>query len=106
MGPGNRAVLYGSYSKIPLAKSINKQSLTSLKNSNSKIEFRETQAGALKEWNHFDSNINNQLVYQKKILNSKNYEMDSRAAGIQNFGYQAQFEGDLDNKRKNEGIIL
>jgi hypothetical protein len=43
---------------------------------------------ALKNWNHFDSNINNNLVEQRKIIYSKNYEIDSRASGLKDFGVQ------------------
>lgn len=45
-------------------------------------------------------------MFQKKILNSKNYELDSRAQGIQDFGYQPLFEGELDKRRNVDGILL
>ena len=42
----------------------------------------------MKNWNNYDSSMNNSLIEQKKIINSKNYELDSRAYGLKNFGNQ------------------
>ena len=42
----------------------------------------------MKAWNHYDANINNNLVEQRKILYSKNYELDSRAWGLKDYGVQ------------------
>jgi hypothetical protein len=46
--------------------------------------------------------MNNIITFQKKIVNSKNYELDSRAYGIKDYGFQPLFETQLENKRKNE----
>jgi hypothetical protein len=41
----------------------------------------------MKNWNHYDTNINNEISIQKKIVSRKNYELDSRAQSIKNYGY-------------------
>ena len=52
----------------------------------SKVDFRRTQASLVKKWNHYDTNISNFLVEQRKIIRSKNYELDSRAWGLKDYG--------------------
>ena len=53
-----------------------------------KIDYRKKLCETQKNWNHFDSNMNNHLVEQRKILYSKNYEIDSRAYGLKDYGVQ------------------
>ena len=60
----------------------------------------------LKKWNHFDSNMNNYLIEQRKILYSKNYELDSRASGLKDYGVQPLMGKVLQNKRSIEKILL
>ena len=50
--------------------------------------------------------MNNLIVHNKKVVNSKNYELDSRAIGIHSYGYQPMHDKHLDNKRKVDGIML
>ena len=61
---------------------------------------------ALKNWNHFDSNMNNYLVEQKKIIYSKNYELDSRAHGLKDFGAQPLIGKEIEKRRSIEKILL
>jgi hypothetical protein len=87
MGPGGRAVLYAL---IPKSKETRNQELTETnykEGISDKIKFREAQSTLLKKWNHFDSNISNRLNIEKKILASKNYELDSRANSIKDYGF-------------------
>lgn len=60
----------------------------------------------MKEWQHYDTNMNNQLVHHKKVINSKLYELDSRAAGMKKYGFQPLFETQLEKKARVEGILL
>ena len=41
----------------------------------------------MNKWNYFDSNMNNNLIEQRKLIRSKNYELDSRANALKEFGY-------------------
>ena len=43
---------------------------------------------------------------QTKIIDSKNYELDSRANSINDYGYQPLLNSAIDNKRKIDGIML
>jgi hypothetical protein len=79
LGPAGRAFVYTSVKK----GNNTQQPSSPFEN---KVEFRKTQIQALKAWNHFDSNMNNYLVEQRKIIYSKNYELDSRASGLKDFG--------------------
>ena len=79
-GPGGRAFVYISTQKKEQSKSIGSQPFKN------KIDFRKTQMDDLKKWNHFDSNMNNYLIEQRKIIYSKNYEIDSRASGLKDYG--------------------
>ena len=60
----------------------------------------------LKKWNHFDSNMNNYLIEQRKIIYSKNYEIDSRASGLKDYGVQPMMGQVLSHKRNIENILL
>ena len=71
-----------------------------------KIDFRKTQMDDLKKWNHFDSNMNNYLIEQRKIIYSKNYEIDSRASGLKDYGVQPMMGQVLSHKRSIENILL
>jgi len=50
--------------------------------------------------------MNNNLVEQRKILYSKNYEIDSRAYGLKDYGVQPLMEKELKNKRAINGILM
>lgn len=54
--------------------------------SGSKLSHKEGQAKIMRDWNHYNSNMNSYLVEQRKILYSKNYELDSRAWGLKDYG--------------------
>lgn len=57
----------------------------------SKIEFKNSLTKKFNEWSYFDGNINHNLVEQRKIVDRKNYELDSRASALKDFGYQPHF---------------
>lgn len=105
-GPGNRAVLYAAIPKkdstTQLSASVGGSPRADLK----VADYLDTKIGSFKDWQHYDTNMNNQLVHHKKVVNSKLYELDSRAQGIRKYGYQPLFEGDLEKKRRVEGILL
>ena len=63
-------------------------------------------ADKLRRWSYFDSNISNNLVEQRKILNRKNYELDSRSLALKDFGYTPFLARELDKKRNVESIVL
>jgi hypothetical protein len=67
--------------------------LSSFNNSNfsSKSEFKKIVNDKLNKWSYFDSNMNHALVEQRKIIQRKNYELDSRANALKDFGYQPHF---------------
>lgn len=70
-----------------------------------KIDFRKTQADYIQKWTHYDSNINNAIVEQRKILKCKNYELDSRAQGLKDYGFQPQFGSELNKRRQINEIM-
>ena len=59
----------------------------------------------IKNWNHFDSNISHNLVEQRKILKSKNYELDSRAWSLKDWGVQPFIGQHLTQKREIDDIF-
>ena len=100
-GPGGRVSVYTSIQKKK--DSIKSSDPPLFKN---KIDFRKTQMNQLKNWNHFDSNMNNNLVEQRKIIYSKNYEIDSRASGLKDFGVQPLMGDFLKNKRSIDKMLF
>jgi hypothetical protein len=72
----------------------------------SKIEFKKQVNRQLNEWSYFDGNINHCLVEQRKILERKNYELDSRAAALKDFGYQPYFSRNMDQIREIQDIAI
>ena len=56
-------------------------------NISSKSDFKKVINDKLNKWTYFDSNMNHALVEQRKILQRKNYELDSRANALKDFGY-------------------
>ena len=71
-----------------------------------KVDYKRNMLQTMKNWNHFDSNMNNFLVEQRKIIYSKNYEIDSRAWGLKDYGVQPMIGQQLKNSRKINGILL
>ena len=53
-----------------------------------KVDFYKTQGMKVNTKKMFDTNISNAIVEQKKILKSKNYELDNRAWALKDFGVQ------------------
>ena len=99
-GKGGRAFLYASYKKS------NKTSFDfSDTMKTSKVDFRKTQTEFVNKFNHFDSNINNAIVEQRKIINCKNYELDSRAWGLKDYGCQPKFGNELKRHRDIDEIM-
>lgn len=60
----------------------------------------------MKAWNHYDANINNNLVEQRKILYSKNYELDSRAWGLKDYGVQPYMQNQINTSRKIQKVLM
>lgn len=58
-----------------------------LKKIKSKVDIKNHIATKLNKWSFYDSTTNNNLVEQRKIIDRKNYEMDSRAFAIKDYGY-------------------
>lgn len=58
----------------------------------------------LNKWSYFDTNINNTLVEQRKILHRKNYELDNRACALKDYGYVPYLGRDLEKKREIEDV--
>ena len=50
--------------------------------------------------------MNNNLVEQRKIIYSKNYEIDSRAQGLKDFGVQPLMGDFLKNKRSIDKMLF
>lgn len=105
LGPGNRAVLYAAVPKTE-ATQTTVSARGSPRDDLKVADYLDTRIESFKNWNHYDTNMNNQLVHHKKVVNSKLYELDSRAQGIRAYGYQPLFEGHLEKKRRVEGILL
>ena len=102
-GKGGRAFLYASYKKRG-QNSFDAKTMELNKAVASKIDFRKTQTEFVKDWHHYDSNINNTIVEQRKIINCKNYELDSRAWGLKDYGYQPRFGNELKKHRDIDEI--
>ena len=47
----------------------------------------------------YDSNLSNLLTENRKIIARKNYELDSRAHGLKNYGIQPEMNNKLNIKR-------
>ena len=60
----------------------------------------------LNKWSYFDSTINNHLVEQRKIVDRKNYEQDSRAYALKDYGYQPFLQSDLNKQKEIKRFIL
>ena len=60
----------------------------------------------MRNWNNYDASIKNEIELQKKFIQKKNYEMDSRASGIQNFGVQPSVPNILEKKRALDKVVL
>ena len=103
-GKGGRAFLYASYAKK--SNQGNSFDISDSMKNTSKIDFRKTQTDFVNKWNHFDSNINNAIVEQRKIINCKNYELDSRAWGLKDYGCQPKFGNELKRHRDIEEIMF
>ena len=73
-------------------------------NFSSKSDFKKIVNDKLNKWTYFDSNMNHALVEQRKILQRKNYELDSRANALKDFGYQPHFKQELEMRRTIEEI--
>lgn len=103
-GPGGRAVLYAAVPKKDQPIGVAKSASGDLK----EHDYLSTNnpPKAFKEWQHYDTNMNNQLVHHKKVVNSKLYELDSRAQALSKYGYQPMFENHLEKKRNVEGVLL
>lgn len=79
-GPGGRAVLYAAVpKKEPSTTQLTASAGASPRADLKVADYLDTKIGSFKEWNHYDTNMNNQLVHHKKVVNSKLYELDSRA---------------------------
>ena len=75
-------------------------------NQTSKGDIKKGQYEQLNKWNYFDSNMNNNLIEQRKLIRSKNYELDSRSNALKEFGYQPFLAIDLAKKRAIDAEIL
>ena len=80
-GPGGRAVLYAAVPKSPYEKHAGK-SLTEQKRFESKASLVSYQSSAFNKWNNYDTSRRNEIELQKKIVERKNYELDSRAHSL------------------------
>ena len=80
-GPAGRAVLYGTVRKENFEKKNSSQNTNRLSKS-SHVHKRNQLAASIKSWNHYDSNLKNEIGIQKKIIESKNNELDQRAISI------------------------
>lgn len=122
MGPGGRAFLYTCLPKKSQAidENMNKTmdeirlSQTDFSSTNgaarptfkNKVDYKKTQSQTMKAWNHYDANINNNLVEQRKILYSKNYELDSRAWGLKDYGVQPYMQNQIATSRKIQKVLM
>ena len=80
-GPGGRAFIYGTVKKDNIEKKQSSQNTNRL--SKSSHVYKRTQlADSINSWNHYDTNLKNQIGIQKKIIDSKNNELDHRAISI------------------------
>ena len=60
---------------------------------------RRKHALSINTVGHYDSSMRNAIVEHKKILRGKNYELDSRAYGLKDYGYQPLFAENLRLRR-------
>ena len=71
-----------------------------------KSAYKQNIMEKLNKWTYFDTNMNNTLVEQRKILNRKNYELDSRANALKDYGYVPYVGSELAKKREMENIMF
>ena len=90
---------YGSQNSSPIREFADRS------NNGSKLDHKHEQGMAMKNWNHYNSNMNNNLVEQRKILYSKNYELDSRAWGLKDYGVQPLISHKLNQSRMVNDIM-
>ena len=113
-GTAGRAFLYAASAKKEDMPSMFNSSMGVVKSQSNKktkpnfnkLDFKVKSGQFIKEWNHFDSNINNTIVEQRKILHQKNYELDSRAWGLKDFGAQPFFGKEIAKQREINEIML
>lgn len=60
----------------------------------------------MNNWSYFDSNMNQSLIEQRKVLRQKNYEIDSRAHALQKHGYAPFFGKEMQKRRGIDDIIM
>ena len=71
-----------------------------------KVNERKDKARNHSEVNMFDSNLASSIEEQKKIIYGKNYELDSRAWGIKDFGFQPYLKEQIEKKRRIDHILF
>ena len=59
----------------------------------------------IKKYNHYDTGLSNLISENNKIIARKNYELDSRACGLKDFGFQPQMLQTLNIKRNIDSIV-
>ena len=79
VGPGGRAILYGAMPKSPYERSAGTMNRN---DSESRALLRETHSESMNKWNNYDSSIRNEIELQRKFIDKKNYELDSRAQAL------------------------
>lgn len=77
-----------------------------LSHSMSEIQLKRDKARQMKNQNHFNSNISNTISEHKKIIQSKNLELDTRAWGLKDFGIQPYIGTQIDRQRAIDEIRM
>ena len=62
------------------------------------IDLKRTVYGSLNKNYLYDTNLNNYLVEQRKIIARKNYQLDSRAQSLTNYGHWGFIKKDLNRQ--------
>mmetsp|Transcript_11125 Transcript_11125/g.18666 ORF Transcript_11125/g.18666 Transcript_11125/m.18666 type:complete len:224 (+) Transcript_11125:863-1534(+) len=70
------------------------------------VSLKKAVYGTLNQFSHFDSNIYNSIKENRRIVDRKNYELDSRAQSIKDYGFQPFLKRDLERKIKFEGSLF
>jgi hypothetical protein len=100
VGPSGRVFLYASSKprQIPSPPPVNLAP--------AKVDFYRTHGHDVKAKKMYDSNISEGLREQKKILKSKNYELDNRAWALKDYGCQPLMAHKLHERLQVENITL
>jgi hypothetical protein len=101
-GPGKKTHLFATTqkrSRSNLNADIDNSDMSVPTTTSTNMKIKQSKAQMYKQNSIYDSNLSNLLTENRKIIARKNYELDSRAYGLKDFGIQPQMNNKLTIKR-------